>query len=60
MIILELKAAGAIAPEHEAQILIYLKETEVELGLLFNFGPKPEFIRRIFTNDNKKKIRVNP
>jgi len=59
LIILELKAAETIAPEHEAQLLNYLKGTEVELGLLFNFGPKPQFIRRIFTND-KKTLRVGP
>jgi GxxExxY protein len=59
LIILELKAAEAIAPEHEAQLLNYLKGTEVELGLLFNFGPKPQFIRQILTND-KKNLRANP
>jgi len=59
LIILELKVAEAIAPEHEAQLLNYLKGTEVELGLLFNFGPKPQFIRRILTND-KKTLRVGP
>ena len=58
-IIVELKAAESIAPEHEAQLLNYLKGTEMELGLLFNFGPKPGFIRRILTND-RKSIRVNP
>jgi GxxExxY protein len=58
LIILELKAAEAIAPEHEAQLINYLKGTDVELGLLLNFGPKPQFIRRIFTND-KKNLHVN-
>lgn len=53
LIILELKAADAIAPEHEAQIINYLKATKIEVGLLFNFGSKPQFIRRILTNDKK-------
>ncbi len=53
LIILELKAADAIAPEHEAQIINYLKATKIEVGLLFNFGPKAQFIRRILTNDKK-------
>lgn len=39
-IILELKAAQAIAKEHAAQILNYLKATEIRLGILLNFGPK--------------------
>lgn len=52
-IILELKAAEGIAPEHQAQLINYLKATEIELGFVLNFGPKPQFIRRIFTNDKK-------
>lgn len=53
VIVLELKAVDAIAPEHEAQLINYLKATNIELGLLLNFGPKPQFIRRILTNDKK-------
>ena len=44
--IVELKAAKAIAPEHQAQIVNYLKATGIEVGLLINFGnPKLEFKR---------------
>jgi GxxExxY protein len=57
-IILELKAAENICEEHEAQLINYLRATEIELGFLFNFGKKPEFKRKIFTND-KKTISVN-
>ncbi len=53
LVILELKAAEAIAPEHEAQLINYLAATNIELGLLLNFGPKPQFVRRILTNDKK-------
>jgi len=53
-IILELKAAEALRPEHEAQLLNYLKATEMEVGLLLNFGPEPTFARKILTNDRKK------
>ena len=52
-VILELKAADGIAPEHEAQLINYLKATDMELGFVLNFGPNPQFIRRIFTNDKK-------
>ena len=38
VLILELKAAKALAPEHEAQILGYLKSSRLEHGLLVNFG----------------------
>ena len=52
-IVLELKAASGIAPEHEAQLLNYLRATDIELGFLLNFGPRAEFIRRIFSNERK-------
>jgi len=34
-------------------LLNYLKATEIEIGLLLNFGPKPEFKRVVFGNDRK-------
>ena len=52
-IILELKAQEVLVPENEAQLLNYLKATEYEIGLLLNFGKKPEIKRRIFSNDLK-------
>jgi GxxExxY protein len=53
-IIVELKVVESLRPEHEAQLLNYLKSTEIEVGLLLNFGPKPSFVRKILTNDRKK------
>jgi GxxExxY protein len=47
-VILELKAAEQLAPEHEAQLLNYLKGSSIDVGLLFNFGPKPQFRRKVF------------
>lgn len=52
-IILELKAAECIIEEHELQLINYLKATNIEIGLLLNFGKTPEFRRKIFTNDRK-------
>jgi len=37
-LIIEVKAAKAIAPEHEAQILGYLKSARLRHGMLINFG----------------------
>ena len=54
-VLLELKAARALDLSHQAQLLNYLKATEIEVGLLLNFGEKPEFKRVIF--DNLRKIR---
>jgi len=52
-VVLELKAAEALAEAHELQLINYLKATELEVGLLLNFGRKPAFFRKIFTNDKK-------
>lgn len=54
LIILEIKAAKNLADEHEAQLLNYLKATPYEVGLLLNFGPKPETKRRSFDNSRKE------
>ena len=47
-IILELKAVASLHPEHECQLLNYLKATGITVGLLLNFGEKPQFIRKIY------------
>ncbi|NVO20937.1 MAG: GxxExxY protein [Bacteroidetes bacterium] len=52
-IILELKAAEGLVEEHEMQLINYLRATEKEIGLLLNFGKKPQIRRKIFTNDRK-------
>jgi len=52
-VIVELKAAEFLIEEHELQLINYLKATDKEIGLLLNFGKKPEFKRKIFTNDKK-------
>jgi GxxExxY protein len=54
LVILELKAAETLSEEHEAQLINYLRATNKEVGLLLNFGKKPEIRRRIFTNDRKQ------
>lgn len=54
-IIIENKAMEALREEHEFQLINYLKATDIEVGLLFNFGKKPDFKRKIFSNDRKQK-----
>ena len=56
-IILELKAVDSICNEHELQLINYLKATEIEVGLLLNFGEKPQVRRKLFTNDRKNNLR---
>lgn len=52
-VILELKATEAITEAHEFQLLNNLKSTNIEVGLLLNFGKKPEFCRKVFQNYRK-------
>jgi len=52
-VIVEIKSVKRLTAEHDAQLLNYLKATKIEIGLLLNFGPKPEIKRRIFDNSRK-------
>jgi GxxExxY protein len=56
-IIIEIKAANSICEEHEAQLTNYLRATEIEVGILLNFGKKAEFQRKVFSAEyrNLKK-----
>lgn len=56
LVIIELKAVKAISEIHIAQLLNYLKATEVEVGLVLNFGHKAEFRRQAFDNSRKKQL----
>ena len=53
-VLLELKAVRALDAAHEAQLLNYLRATDVEVGMLFNFGLKPQFRRFAFDNTRKR------
>ena len=52
-VIIELKAAENLCPEHECQLVNYLKASEIEVGILLNFGKRPEFKRRVLTAEYK-------
>jgi GxxExxY protein len=54
LIILELKAVEYMVKEFEAQLINYLRGTDLEVGLLLNFGKKPEFIRKVYENKRSK------
>lgn len=54
-VLLELKAGRALDRAHEAQLLNYLRATQIEVGMLFNFGLKREFKSMVF--DNSRKLR---
>ncbi len=47
-IVVELKSVERLIEAHYAQLINYLKGTRFEVGLLLNFGPKPEVKRKIY------------
>jgi GxxExxY protein len=59
VVIIELKAAESLCIEHECQLVNYLKATDIEVGLLLNFGKKPQFKRKVLTAEYKILINHN-
>ena len=59
-VIMELKAADGLVDENFAQLLNYLKATEIDVGLILNFGPKPEFKRKVYETARKKIPPTEP
>ena len=53
-VILEIKAIPALGQAQEAQLLNYLKASQIEVGLLLNFGPKAEFKRKVLSVKNPR------
>jgi len=57
VILLELKSVDTIVDEHEAQLLNYLKATEIEVGYVLNFGKSATFKRKVLDNERKGSLR---
>lgn len=57
-ILIENKAGEVLVEANELQLVNYLKATEIEIGILLNFGKKPEFRRKIFSNDRKNRTQM--
>ena len=53
-VLIEIKAREELHSAHGAQFLNYLRATSLEIGLLFNFGPKPQFKRLVLSNSHKR------
>jgi GxxExxY protein len=53
-VIIELKAAEMLVEEHSMQLVNYLKATNIEVGLLLNFGKEVEYKRKVLSNEFKK------
>ncbi|MGC4100041.1 GxxExxY protein [Ferruginibacter sp.] len=59
IVAVELKAIEMLAAANESQLVNYLKATNLEVGLLLNFGKKPQIKRKIFDNDKKPMLKEN-
>jgi len=59
-VILELKSVEQLSPAHESQLLNYLKATDTEVGLLLNFGSKPQIKRKVYDADLKPPRPIHP
>lgn len=53
VVICELKTSEQLYEGDEHQLVNYLKATEIEVGLLLNFGKRPEVRRKIYDNERK-------
>jgi GxxExxY protein len=60
LVILELKIADAMNEAFQAQLMNYLKATEIEVGMILNFGPEPKFKRIVWTNYRKRLGKLKP
>ena len=58
VIAVELKTNECLAIENENQLVNYLKATNIEVGLLLNFGKKPQVKRKIFDYDRKPMLKI--
>ena len=58
-VIVELKATRQLTKTDENQLLNYLTATGLEVGLLLNYGEKPEIKRKVFDNELKRYKQSN-
>jgi GxxExxY protein len=58
LVIIELKAGEGLIEEHEAQLTNYLRATNIEVGLLLNFGKTPQVKRKAFSNEYKTMLNA--
>ena len=57
VVAVELKAIETLTENNEHQLINYLKATNIEVGLILNFGKTPQVKRKIFDNDKKKMLK---
>lgn len=56
-VLVEVKTVERLADAHSRQMMNYLKATGLEVGLLLNFGPDPQFVRRANSKHSSRSLR---
>lgn len=56
-VILEIKTSAGIDKAHEAQLLNYLKASEIEVGLVLKFGQTAQYKRQVFSNQTRNLVK---
>ena len=59
-VITEFKSVEQLTDAHEAQLLNYLKASNIDVGLLLNFGPQPKFRRKVFETARRQVPPAKP
>jgi GxxExxY protein len=54
-VMVELKAVRTLDQSHEKQVINYLRATKIEVGMLFNFGPRAQVRRLVLDNERKQE-----
>jgi GxxExxY protein len=52
-VLIEVKSESVITARDEAQAINYLRVSDLEVALILNFGPKPQVVRRVLSNERK-------
>jgi GxxExxY protein len=60
LVLIEIKSKSGLTPGDEAQVMNYLRASDLEVALIMNFGPTPQFRRRVFTNQRKAQRGEHP
>src|SRR3954468_14287539 len=53
LVLVEVKSKSTLVARDDAQSINYLRVSPLEVALILNFGPKPQVVRRVLSNERK-------
>ena len=53
VVLVEIKSRSTVVKQDDAQVINYLRVSPLEVALIFNFGPKPQVLRRVLSSERK-------